>query len=465
MKDISISLPEGIRKYASADAGFNFRVVFLVVFLPLACMLFLLEWEPKILIFVFLGYTSAVIGFLFARMTLVRDHLLKEEDKLYRMMANYIGDVVIVHRMDDHSNVFVSPSIEDVLGFQPNEIICQYGTFLIHEEDRKQLIQHLRLEALSRQPSFNCTLRVLKKDGGFIWMELSGKAILQENDNKIMYTILSFRDVSERKEIENATRYFAEELMRKNETKVSNLSLNQNFPAMIASHDLKEPLRTIKSYIDLIDQKYKHLLDDSGKECVEYVKDGANRMTNMLDDVFAFTSVGEETTKIDKVDLKNLLDAVLVNLGKKITESNAIITYETLPSINVDARQFRHLFQNLIENAIKYKGTSDPMIVIGWEKKDEEWKFSVSDNGIGIAPEFQDKVFELFRRLHSVGDYGGSGMGLAICKKIVDNHGGKIWVESQGQGQGCSFHFSIPVQARTFSLPATRFPKRSIVKV
>ena len=333
MKDISISLPEGIRKYASADVGFNLQVVFFVVFLPLACMLFLLEWEPKILIFVFLGYTSAVIGFLFARMTLVRDHLLKEEDKLYRMMANYIGDVVIVHRMEDHSNVFVSPSIEDILGFQPNEIICQYGTFLIHEEDRKQLIQHLRLEALSRQPSFNCTLRVLKKDGGFIWMELSGKAILQENNNKILYTILSFRDVSERKEVENATRYFAEELMRKNETKVSNFSLNQNFPAMIASHDLKEPLRTIKSYIDLIDQKYKHLLDDSGKECVEYVKDGANRMTDMLDDVFAFTSVGEETTKIDKVDLKNLLDSVLVNLGKKIAESNAIISYETLPSI------------------------------------------------------------------------------------------------------------------------------------
>ena len=428
MKDISISLPEGIRKYASADVGFNLQVVFFVVFLPLACMLFLLEWEPKILIFVFLGYTSAVIGFLFARMTLVRDHLLKEEDKLYRMMANYIGDVVIVHRMEDHSNVFVSPSIEDILGFQPNEIICQYGTFLIHEEDRKQLIQHLRLEALSRQPSFNCTLRVLKKDGGFIWMELSGKAILQENNNKILYTILSFRDVSERKEVENATRYFAEELMRKNETKVSNFSLNQNFPAMIASHDLKEPLRTIKSYIDLIDQKYKHLLDDSGKECVEYVKDGANRMTDMLDDVFAFTSVGEETTKIDKVDLKNLLDSVLVNLGKKIAESNAIISYETLPSINVDARQFRHLFQNLIENAIKYRGTSDPMIVIGWEKKEEEWTFSVSDNGIGIDPEFQDKIFDLFRRLHSVGDYGGSGMGLAICKKIVDNHGGKIWV-------------------------------------
>lgn len=451
-KSISFTFASAYRKYFAVEANPDVRILFFVLIIPLTCMLFLLQWEPQILVFVFLGYTSAVIGFIFAKSTLVRDQLLSEEDQLYRMMVNYIGDVVIVHRMEDHSNVFVSPSIESVLGFSPDEIICKYGTFLIHPEDRKQLIQALRIESLERNPAFTITLRVQQKAGQFLWMELSGKAIVDPELDTISYTILSFRDATERKEIEEATRYFAEELMRKNENTFAPIPDDRQFNTLMASHDLKEPLRTMCSYIDLLDQKYKHQLDLSGRECLSYIKDGAERMNNMLDEVLLFSSMGEETTQIEKTDLKQVLNQVLIDLGPKIARSNTLISCESLPHINVDPRQFEHLLSNLLENAIKYSNQNNPLIEIYWEKKEGYWQFSVRDNGIGVPKEFQKEIFEMFRRLHSVAEFGGSGIGLAICKRIITNHGGDIWVESSENTTGSVFHFTIPVRARTINL-------------
>ncbi|MEM9824164.1 MAG: ATP-binding protein [Bacteroidota bacterium] len=451
IKRTSLAFNDAFKKHFRSEERSDYRLLFFALFIPLTCMLFLLEWKPQILIFIFLGYTSAVIGFLLARTTLVRDQLLSEADKLYRLMVNYIDDVVIVHRMEDHSNVFVSPSIAGVLGFSPDEIICKYGTFLIHPGDRKKLIQHLKMEALEKNPSFTKMLRVQKKDGQYIWMELNGKAITDPESGVIVYTIWSFRDATERREIETATRYFAEELMRKNEQNKVLLPEGSYMNNMMASHDLKEPLLTMCSYINLIDQKYKHQLDLAGRECVEYIKDGAQRMNHMLDDVLTFSSMSKDTLKLTKTDSKKLLDEVLVELGPKIAQSNALISCENLPVINVDARQFQRLLYNLIDNAIKYSGKAHPLIEIYWQKKEGYWQFSVRDNGIGIPQAFQEQVFDMFRRLHSVSDFEGSGIGLTICQRIVANHGGKIWIESTPQEVGATFHFTIPVHMRTMN--------------
>ncbi|MEM9921107.1 MAG: PAS domain S-box protein, partial [Bacteroidota bacterium] len=265
---------KGSLKALTFNQEANTRALYLALILPLACMIFLLEWEPRVLVFVFLGYSSGVIGFLLARTMVEKDKLLKEEDILYRLLATNIGDLVIVHRMEDNSNVFVSPSIKAHLGYAPNEIICKYGTYIIHPDDRKQMSRKMSPEALQRNPSFNLTLRVQKKDNTYIWMELAGKAIPGES-GETTYAILSFRDATARKEVEAATQRFAQELMRKNTEAQSRQGKTEDFSSLMCSHDLKEPLRTIKSYIGLLDGKYKNQLDEAGQECLHFIQDGA----------------------------------------------------------------------------------------------------------------------------------------------------------------------------------------------
>ncbi|MEO1518655.1 MAG: ATP-binding protein [Bacteroidota bacterium] len=421
----------------------NNKALYLALILPLACMIFLLEWEPRVLVFVFLGYSSGVIGFLLARTMIEKDRLLKEEDVLYRMMANHISDMVIIHRLEDNNNVFVSPSISELLGYAPDEIICKFGTYLIHPDDRRQMQRKMHPEALSRNPEFVLSLRVQKKNKTFIWMELAGKAIL-DDQGQPNYTILSFRDATARKEVEAATQRFAQELMRKHSESRSPQLPSEDLSALMCSHDLKEPLRTIKSYISLLDDKCKEQLDASGKECLHFIQDGANRMSDMIEDIQAFSKMGSASVRKRPTDLEGLLEEVLRALNARITATQAIITREALPVASIDARQFRHLLQNLIENGIKYAGDKQPQMHLSWEKKDGQWVFRLSDNGIGIPKAFQETIFALFHRLHGVGEISGSGIGLSICRKIVENHMGRIWVESEGHGQGSTFVFTLP---------------------
>ncbi|MEM9921910.1 MAG: ATP-binding protein, partial [Bacteroidota bacterium] len=215
--------------------------------------------------------------------------------------------------------------------------------------------------------------------------------------------------------------------------------------SLMCSHDLKEPLRTIKSYIGLLDGKYKNQLDEAGQECLHFIQDGANRMTEMIEDIQALSSMGGHSISKRPTDMEKLMEEVLRSLQAKITSTNAIITRESLPMIAVDARQFRHLLQNLIENAIKYAGDKTPQLHLAWEKKDGQWVFRLSDNGIGIPPAFQETIFEMFHRLHGIGEISGSGIGLSICKKIIENHQGRIWVESEGVDQGSTFVFTLPI--------------------
>jgi|GEM_PF-2129038 len=226
-----------------------------------------------------------------------------------------------------------------------------------------------------------------------------------------------------------------------NKLKTSNKELEQF--AYVASHDLQEPLRMVASFTQLLERRYKNNLDDDADDYIGFIVEGAQRMKDLIDDLLAFSRLNTEVRKFEPILIEVALDDVIFNLKSSIEENNAIITYDSLPTINGDPSQIRQLFQNLISNAIKFHGDATPEIHISARELDEEWLFGVMDNGIGIKPNHQEQIFSIFKRLHTRKDYEGTGIGLAICKRIVERHGGKIWVESE-ESVGSTFYLTIP---------------------
>lgn len=213
--------------------------------------------------------------------------------------------------------------------------------------------------------------------------------------------------------------------------------------AYTVSHDLKEPLRMVRSFMGLLEDKYKSQLDDKAQTYIHYAVDGANRMGDRISDLLEYSRIGRKYTVMEQVDMNELLQEVIEYLQAEIKKSDVQIKVGELPEIRAVPVAIKMLFQNLVSNAIKYQsGEYQPVIDIKIEEKEGHWLFSVSDNGIGIGKDYQEQIFSVFERLHTREEYPGSGMGLAICKKIVEQHGGKIWVESE-EGEGSTFYFTL----------------------
>lgn len=209
------------------------------------------------------------------------------------------------------------------------------------------------------------------------------------------------------------------------------------------SHDLKEPLRMVHSFMKLLKNKYRKQLDEKAHEYIYYAMDGAQRMQANIDDLLEYSRIGRKYTSVEHTDLNALLDIAIQNLQADIQEQQTNITPADLPTLNVVPVALKILFQNLLSNALKYQqDDNQPNIEISAEEESTSWLFSFSDNGIGIDPEYHEQIFSIFKRLHPREEIPGNGMGLAICKKIVEQHGGKIWVESKSQ-QGSTFYFTI----------------------
>ena len=215
--------------------------------------------------------------------------------------------------------------------------------------------------------------------------------------------------------------------------------------AYAASHDLQEPLRMVTSYLQLLEQRYTDAFDEDGEEFLEFAVDGADRMREMIDGLLEYSRVETRGDPFESVELDTLLDEVREDLQIQIEEADAEITAETLPRVKGDASQLRQVFQNLLENAIQYSGDTPPRIHIDATRRGREWVISVQDNGIGIDPDEQDRVFTVFDRLHSRDEYEGTGIGLALCQRIVERHGGEIWVDSE-PGEGSTFSFTLPAE-------------------
>ena len=214
--------------------------------------------------------------------------------------------------------------------------------------------------------------------------------------------------------------------------------------AYVASHDLQEPLNQVANYVQLLEMRYIDNLDEDAKEFITFAVDGVSLMQTLIDDVLTYSKVDVQAAEMSLTNAQNALERALVNLRRRVTETQADITWEPLPTVMADSTQLMQVFQNLIGNAIKFRGQQPPKIQITAKRLEDAWLFSVQDNGIGIDPQFSERIFVIFQRLHTRDEYTGTGMGLAICKKIIDGHRGQIWVESQ-LGQGATFFFTLPL--------------------
>ena len=309
---------------------------------------------------------------------------------------------------------------------------------LFHPEDWERATEEIA-KATNEGLSYEFTDRFFRPDGSIGYLSVIGKAICGE-DGKPVKLIGTVQDITERKQAEKELNYLTEELKR------SNADLEQF--AYSASHDLQEPLRGIEGFVKLLSKRYKGKLDAKGNEFIEFTIEGVQRMKMLIKDLLEYSQIGMKNKKFSLVDSSMPLALALANLQRSIEENKAVVTYDALPKVLADSSQLSRLFQNLIGNAIKFHGNELPKIHISAELKGEEWIFSVSDNGIGMDPKNFDRIFTVFQRLHAREKYEGTGIGLAICKKIVERHGGRIWVESEF-GKGTTFYFTIPYQEVT----------------
>ena len=248
-------------------------------------------------------------------------------------------------------------------------------------------------------------------------------------------------DITERKKSEeeltqlnNALKKSADELV------ASNRELEKF--AYSASHDLQEPLRMVTGFLQLLQEKYSGELDDTAQKYINFAVDGANRMKTLIFDLLEFSRVSTVKKENTLIDLNELVSKTLLNLKTAIEESKAAVTVQKLPEVSGNESHLIQLFQNIIGNALKYRGKENPLIEIGYTNKQDVMAFFVKDNGIGIDPSYFERIFVIFQRLHNRTEYAGTGIGLAICKKIVELHGGKIWVESV-KGEGTVFYFTL----------------------
>ena len=364
----------------------------------------------------------------------VAERKLRESERKFRSLVEQVPAITYIAALDEYSTtLYISSQVEEILGIPPEEYKTDTDFWVkhLHEEDRKRVLEEMSQAHETGNP-FVSEYRMITSSGKTVWIS-DEAVILKDNMGTALYLLGLMFDITARKQDEMKLKQTMADLKR------SNTDLEQF--AYVVSHDLQEPLRMISSYVQLLSKRYKDKLDSDANDFIGFAVDGASRMQTLIHDLLTYSRVGTRGKPLTPTDCEDILEQVLANLKLTIEDNCAVVTHAALPIINVDASQLNQLLQNLIGNAIKFHGDAPPHIHVSAEQKDGEWEFSVVDNGIGIAPKFFDRIFVIFQRLHGRDEYSGTGIGLAVCKKIVERHGGRMWVESE-PGQGATFYFT-----------------------
>lgn len=354
----------------------------------------------------------------------------KESEEKFRLLVSNIKEYAIFMLNADGTIATWNKGAELINGYTATEIIGK-PISLFYTDDEKAFASE-SLKIANKNGRFEGEAWHKRKNNSLFWAEISITALYDKKGLIKGYSKV-IHDITQRKNAEIELKQKSDELAH------SNQELEQF--AYVASHDLQEPLRMVTSYLQLLSKRYKDKLDDDANEFIYYAVDGSNRMRVLINSLLEYSRVNR-LKPFEEINTKALLKNVFQDLNDQIKESKTTIKTNTLFDIYGDPVLISRLFQNLIANAIKFKSTKRPQIIISCEKKRNEYLFSVKDNGIGIQKEYQEKVFVIFQRLHSKEKYPGTGIGLAICKKIVERHNGKIWIESE-LGKGSTFYFTI----------------------
>ncbi len=378
------------------------------------------------------------------------EEALRESEAGYRLLFKTMIRGV-VYQDAEGKIVSMNPAAVKILGKTPEEFLGETSVSVEHDSIREDGtpfpgLQHPSMVALrTGREVRNVVMGVYNpREKAYRWIDINAMPLFRDGENRPYQVYTIFDDITERKLSEKNLKKTMEELER------SNKDLEQF--AYAVSHDLQEPLRTVSSFVDLLGEKYKGKLDQKADKYISYTVDGATRMSALINDLLAYSRVGTRGKQFAPVEMSSVFKKAAENLKKAIDEGRVVVTSDQLPQVFGDETQLIQLLQNLIGNALKFrKKDAQPRIQVSAERRGNQWLFGVHDNGIGIEPGFQERIFTVFQRLHTKDEYPGTGIGLAICRMIVERHEGRIWVESK-PGEGSTFYFTLPAIKRKIQI-------------